>query len=238
VTTVLEYTVVGYVPQTYELTPAALTVGYDTQLGERGSVAPAEPIAITVESVLTDSRDQSLRPIRPPVALAEPLTALISPALPAALASVVLALLLIYARNKRRRAALQAATAEDRARHALEAAATALSGARPDYLSFYTQIDAATRRYLAERTDLPSLTATTRELQVHLSGNGTDQEQAALIVHLLRSCDMARWAHEFDGLAAAHTSLDQAYLLIDSVSGNGYVRSSAIDSRSAEKASS
>jgi hypothetical protein len=132
-------------------------------------------------------------------------------------------LLAIYVRSVRRARPFQlAATPEQRAKEALQAAAAALSGPSPDYVLFYTQVDAATRKYLAERTVLPSLTATTGELRRHMAGNGTNGEHAALIVYVLQECDTARWAHEYSGLAGAHASLDLAYQLIESVARNGH----------------
>jgi hypothetical protein len=51
-TTVLEYTIVGFNPQVHVLAPAVLAVGYETQNGQQGTVQPAGPVVLTVESVL------------------------------------------------------------------------------------------------------------------------------------------------------------------------------------------
>ena len=221
-TTVLEYPIVGFAPQVHVLAPAVLAVGYETQDGQRGMVQPPDPVILTVASVLADVENPTLRGIRPPVALPEPFTAL-SPAVPVALLATAVVLLVIYARNGRRQRPLSlAATPEQRAREALQAAAASLSGPRPDYVLFHCQVDGATRKYLAERTDLPTLTATTRELQRYVAQNGTERQQADLLLNVLKACDGARWAHEYSGLAAAHETLGLAFQLIDSIASNGH----------------
>jgi hypothetical protein len=218
-TTVLEYTVVGFSPQVYVLPPAVLSVAYETQDGQQGTVQPPGPLVLTVESVLADLADPSLRGIRPPVALAEPLLSRVNPASAAALAAAAILLLLIYIQSRRRRALIEI-TPEQRAREALQAAAALLSASSPDYVLFYTQVATVTRKYLAERTDLPALTSTTRELQRYVGRNGTDSDQAAFIIQVLSACDAARWAHEYSGLAGARETLALAFRLIDSVAGN------------------
>jgi hypothetical protein len=228
-TTVLEYIIVGFEPREYVLTQPVLGVVYETPDGEKGSVQPQGSVVLTVQSVLEDLADPTLRRIRPPVALAEPLLSLMNPAAPVALAVAALTLIFFYARSKGSGPLPLAATPEQRARDALQAAALSLSRRDPEYLQFYTQVDTATRKYLAERTELPSLTTTTRELQREMERSRTEQKLATLIFNLLKECDAARWGHEYSGLEAAEAALACALHIIDLVPSHGIANNSRDD---------
>jgi hypothetical protein len=99
----------------------------------------------------------------------------------------------------------------------LHAAAAELSLTQPDYDAFYTQMAWAVRVYLSERTELPTLTSTPRDLQAHMLLAGTDQELATLILRFLRECDAVRWAHLYPSAEGAERSLALAFEIIGRV---------------------
>lgn len=192
VTTAMEYTIVGFRPLIYVFRPAMLEVAYETPNGQRGVVAVADPIAFTVESVLAGESDTSLRGIRPPVPVGEPSLEEVATTSGFGLVAVALMLLAVYLLWRRR--ALPG-TPEERAREALREAAL-LFGPGQACCAFYTRVADTIRVYLSERTDLPALTSTTRELRRRMAARGISPQTTSAIMRLLEACDAVKWAHD------------------------------------------
>lgn len=216
----MEYTVVGFSPQTFTFPPSVLQIAFEEPGGQQGLVMPAEPVTLTVESMLGELSQPTLRGIRPPVATAMPLVFLARPVAAASLAGAaallfVLALRRTFALIRSRPAREARRTPEEQFRAALEAAAGLLGSADPDYRRFYGELAAAVRVYLAERTGLTTLTSTTRELRGGLEARGVDRRHAQIVLGLLDDCDLVKWAHRVPERSDAQQTLTRAVAVME-----------------------
>ena len=222
-TTVTEYVLAGFAPGVYALPD--LKVGYTTADGEKGTVVAKAPQRLTVESVLANTPNASLRDIKPPVEIARPPGVVTRPLATAALAAaaVVLALLVMRRLLRHRRITIPrlapALTPEQAVRAALGDAAALVSGPSPNYGAFYTTVSTAVRDYLERRTTLPVRAYTTRELRRHMEISGTDRWHARIILGLLDECDAVKWAHYAPDHARSGRALTMAYEVVELVAG-------------------
>ncbi len=222
-TTVTEYVLAGFAPGVYALPD--LKVGYQTADGEKGTVVAKVPQRLTVESVLANTPNASLRDIKPPLELPRPPGVVTRPLATSALAAaaVLLALLIVRRLLRHRRITLPlpvpALTPEATVRRALDQAAAVISGPAPDYAAFYTTVSTAVRDYLERRTNLPVRAFTTRELRRHMEISGTDRWHARIILGLLDECDAVKWAHYAPDHARADRALTMAYEVVELVAG-------------------
>lgn len=221
-TSVTDYVVAGFAPKVYDLPD--VTVNYQLADGSQGKVTVQPVVRLTVESVLANLPNPSLRDIRPPIAIPQPPGLLARPLALAALTTSLLLLALLFLRRAlmRRRPGravpLDHLSPEEAVRVRLKNASEHLKGFRPDYAAFYTELSVAVREYLERRTTLAALSSTTRELRRDMELRGTDRWHARIILGLLDECDAVKWAHYVPDPARADRALTMAYEIVDLVS--------------------
>ncbi|MSQ09899.1 MAG: hypothetical protein EXR52_02690 [Dehalococcoidia bacterium] len=220
ITTTTEYVLAAFAPGDYPVPD--VRVGYETADGMTGAVTATHGIRLTVESVLASQPNASLQDIRPPLGLPLPPGIQVRPIAQVALALALplLALLLLRRLLRNRRVTLvpiAVLSPEARVRGALQEAAALLNEGAVEFAVYYTLLSTAVRAYLEERTDLPALSSTTRELRRRMELHGTDKWHARVILSLLDECDAVKWAHAGRDLARAQRAMTMAYEVVDLV---------------------
>ena len=224
ITTTTEYVLAAFAPGAYRIPD--IRVVYETADGTAGTVTATHGIQLTVESVLASQPNASLQDIRPPLGLPLPPGIQVRPIAQVALALALplLALLLLRRLLRNRRVTLvpiPVLSPEARVRGALQEAAALLHAGSVEFGVYYTLLSTAVRVYLEERTDLPALTSTTRELRRGMELRGTDKWHARVILSLLDECDAVKWAHDGRDLARAQRAMTMAYEVVDLVEAAG-----------------
>ena len=214
----MEYTITGFVPGRYQISPVSVT-SIDPQ-GVQQTIAIPEELSLEIVSLLATLPDAQFRDIKPPIVIPRAPIAYDRTAALAALIIGVLGLSVLAVRRWPRglRPALVPATAlapEVTARQELDHIARLDLLARQEYTIYYGLISTCIRRYLDARFDLHALGSTTEELRRTMESLRMDRWQARVIRGLLEECDAAKWAHYEPVHARAERALTIAFEIVD-----------------------
>lgn len=214
----MEYTIAGFVPGRYQISPVSVT--YIDFQGEQQTITISEELSLEIVSLLATLPDAQFRDIKPPVVIPHAPIAYDRTAALTALCVGVLGLsVLMYRRWPRGlRPTLVPAAAlapEVAARQELDRIARLDLLARQEYTSYYGLISTCIRRYLDARFDLHALGSTTEELRWTMEALRMDRWQARVIRGLLEECDAAKWAHYEPVHARAERALTIAFEIVD-----------------------
>jgi hypothetical protein len=210
-TTRRSFDVALFAPGTFE-TPA-LPITITTVAGEVGA-AVAPPVAVTVDSVLTEA-DTDLRDLKPQAELALPFpwlgVALIALALAGAVA------LFVWQRRRSLRARPDTRTPRQRALDELTAVARTNWVGLNMVQEHYQGISDAVRRYLEGEFALKVFDRTTAETKALLRRLPLAPETCQRLVGLLSDCDLVKFANVTPPPGDCATCLQAAYTLVETM---------------------
>ena len=222
-----ERTTLVYVLAAFRTGPAVvppLEIAWRGADGSSGTVtAPAA--AYSIDSVL-QAGDDSLRPLKPQLAIPQPAP---PPFVPAAFVALMAGLTALGYWLVRRTIMMRPApvaytvatpqpAADEVARRELDAIAAA-GLAEADPAAYYGRIAATVRQYLSARFVFPAYAMTRREMERGMRRAGIDRWPARVTVNLLEQCDAVQFAMFRPAMERRAQDLAAAYEIVRLTSG-------------------
>lgn len=213
-----EYIITGFIPGKFNVPPVTIT--YMDPEGVKNSATSNGDLVLDVTSVLSPTEEESLRDIKPPLAIGRDPYSYASTAALAALALSTAALAGIFARRATRRSSRMGLevldlTPETLAREELDHIGELGLVPQGRYAQYCGLISTAVRRYLDSRFSLDTSASTTMEIRATALNQALDAWQARVVVGLLEECDAVRWAQYHPNPQRVERLLTMAYEIVD-----------------------